>query len=298
MFVTGGGGLPLERLLEEAWQVRRRNFAHRVEFVRPTATRPVSVTGTACALNCAHCGGHFLQGMLPLPRLMERWQKGEELPWSSLLISGGCDPEGVVPVARHLDQLRELAARFKLNLHPGLVDGETARLIGQVASAVSFDLILDEDTIAEVLGLPCGPRDYLRVYRHLRRYNRVFPHLVVGLRGGRLSGEYRVLEALGELGAEALVVIVFFPVPGTAYGGCQPPALEEVARLLATARIMLPWMPIYVGCMRPAGSYRARLDALAVKAGVNRLVLPAPPARELARELGLEVAWRRECCVL
>jgi len=296
--VSGGSGLPLERLLEEAWRVRWRNFARQVEFVRPTATRSVSVTGTSCALNCAHCGGHFLQGMLSLPRLMERWQRGEELPWTSLLVSGGCDPEGVVPVARHLDQLRELAARFKLNLHPGLVDEKTARLIGQVASAVSFDLILDGDTIAEVLGLSCGPQDYLRVYRQLRRYSRVFPHLVVGLKGGRLRGEYRVLEALADLGAEALVVIVFFPVPGTAYSGCRPPEVEEVARLLATARLMLPRLPIYLGCMRPAGSYRARLDALAVRAGVNRLVLPAPPARELARELGLEVAWRRECCVL
>ena len=32
----------------------------------PVDTASLSVTGTACALDCAHCGGHYLQHMIPV----------------------------------------------------------------------------------------------------------------------------------------------------------------------------------------------------------------------------------------
>jgi len=50
--------------------------------------------------------------------------------------------------------------------------------------------------------------------------------------------------------------------------------------------------------MRPGGEYRSRLDALAVRAGVNGIVQPAPAARRLAASLGLEAVPGDECCVL
>ncbi|MGB4213928.1 MAG: hypothetical protein WBK64_03680, partial [Dethiobacteria bacterium] len=43
-----------------------------VEFVFPRLTLPVSVTGRSCALNCAHCGGHYLQGMASLEEALGR----------------------------------------------------------------------------------------------------------------------------------------------------------------------------------------------------------------------------------
>jgi uncharacterized radical SAM superfamily protein len=50
--------------------------------------------------------------------------------------------------------------------------------------------------------------------------------------------------------------------------------------------------------MRPKGTYRNLLDPLAVRAGINVIVSPSRPARELAAELGLSAHEMRECCVL
>ncbi|WP_427854592.1 radical SAM protein [Desulfotomaculum copahuensis] len=311
-------GQSLSSLLRQAQEVRRRNFPAAVQFDRPLATRAVSVTGRHCALNCAHCGGHFLRGMLSPAELENALAgraagtqnaaggHGPEPPaggpaaagWRSLLVSGGCDRQGRVPVTEHPALLAEWKQNFRMNFHPGLVDEETARVIGQYADAVSFDFIIDDETIREVLGLDKTGADYIRSYRALRRHARVYPHLVIGLRGGGLAGEYDALEALRELGVDGLVLIVFFPVAGTRYAGRRPPDIEEAAAFIATARIMFPQMPLYLGCMRPRGRYRAQLDVLALQAGVNKIVLPARPAVEYARESGWRVDYGEECCVL
>jgi hypothetical protein len=103
------------------------------------------------------------------------------------------------------------------------------------------------------------------------------------------------LEALG---VDGLVILVFIPTPGTRYADRQPPAVSAVAELLAEARLRFPDKPLYLGCMRPKGSYRNELDPLAVRAGFNVIVSPARPARQQAAELGLAVRQIRECCVL
>jgi uncharacterized radical SAM superfamily protein len=100
------------------------------------------------------------------------------------------------------------------------------------------------------------------------------------------------------LGLDGLVILVFVPTPHTRYADRQPPSPETVANLLAEARVRFPRVPLYLGCMRPKGSYRDRLDPLAVQAGVNVIVSPSRPARELAGELGLTIRQSRECCVL
>jgi hypothetical protein len=125
----------------------------------------------------------------------------------------------------------------------------------------------------------------------------VIPHLTIGLRGGAIGHEYPAMEKLQELGVEGMVFIVFIPTPGTRYADRQPPPIEAVVNILAEARLRFPDRPLHLGCMRPHGEYRARLDPLAVRAGVNKIVSPAREAVQLAEELGLSIVQGRECCV-
>ena len=97
---------------------------------------------------------------------------------------------------------------------------------------------------------------------------------------------------------DGLVLLVFIPTQGTRYADRQPLPVPVVAELLAEARIRFSDVPLFLGCMRPKGRYRAEIDPLAVKAGVNVLVGPARSAREAAVGLGLRVLESRECCVL
>jgi uncharacterized radical SAM superfamily protein len=179
-----------------------------------------------------------------------------------------------------------------------MVDEEDMRAIAPCVDVISFDFLVDEETIREVYGLEYSGADYVRTYEMLRRHAIVVPHLTVGLRGGRVCGEYRALQALKDIGLPALAVLVFVPTAGTRYARAQPPAPEEVAEFVAAARCTLPDVPLYLGCMRPGGRYRQELDALAVQAGVNKIVNPAPSATDRATELGLSITWESECCVI
>lgn len=282
----------LENNLREGWQIRRKNFADEIFCAYPRKTRAVSVTGTQCDLHCSHCGGHYLKGMTPLTEVGIR-----EHDASSLLISGGCDFSGKVPVAQHIKKLAELKQNKRFNLHVGLVSTKDIAAIAEVADKVSFDFIGDNETIQEVLGLNQSVEEYAACYRNLRQSCSVIPHICIGLRGGRISGEYRALELLKEIGVEGLTFIVFTPTPGTQFAAKQPPEIHEVLDVLLKARKEFPTVPLSLGCMRPGGRYRAMLDPLAVRMGINSIVNPVPEAVRMAEHLGLSVVKREECCV-
>lgn len=280
----------LEQKLTAAWKARRAHFPDEITWAYPLDTAVLSLTGRECALDCAHCGGHYLHGMRPI------WQ-AEPDGSTSCLISGGCDPTGRVPVLSHLDRVRSWRPGRRMNWHVGFVSEAEVQAIAPLVDVISFDFVGDNATIQEVYGIERTVEDYASTYRLLHRYARTLPHLTIGLRGGQLGHEWPALERLADLRVDGLVFLVFIPTPGTRYADRQPPAPEAVAELLAHARHQFPAVPLYLGCMRPRGIYRDRLDPLAVRAGMNVLVSPARPARELSAALGLVARQVRECCV-
>ncbi|MGI6574753.1 MAG: radical SAM protein [bacterium] len=284
----------LKPLLNRAWEVRCENFPRQVEFVYPEKTLSVSVTGPVCELDCAHCGGHYLRQMKSIAEAKQALETGEK---TSCLVSGGCSLAGKVPILAAKEDILRLKEKGRLNLHVGLVDREEAEEIGQLADVVSFDFVADEKTIAEVYGIECTAEAYINSYLLLRRYVPVVPHICIGLNGGAGSGEERALSLLAELGAEAICFIVFIPTRNTRFAHKEPPPLARVARILAQARIQFPRTPLHLGCMRPRGRYRHKLDLLALKAGVNKIVMPTPAVRRFAHKERLEVVWGKECCV-
>jgi uncharacterized radical SAM superfamily protein len=281
----------LEEKLARAWAVRRANFADEITWSYPLDTAVLSLTGPQCALDCAHCGGHYLGGMRPV------WRT-EPDGATSCLISGGCDPTGRVPVLAHRDRVQAWREGRTMNWHVGFISEDEMAAIAPLVDVVSFDFVGDDTTIREVYGLDRTVDDYVKTYRVLRRHARTLPHVTIGLRGGALGHELPALERLQGLGADGLVLLVFIPTPGTRYAERQPPDPETVADLLAEARLRFPTIPLYLGCMRPKGRYREKLDPLAVRAGLNVIVSPSRVARALAADLGLAAQKMRECCVL
>ncbi len=275
---------------ETLWSEAAARRSPTVTFVYPRQTTSVRCTD-GCALNCAHCGGVYLNHMQP-------WDS--HLQAQSLLVSGGCDPLGRVPFQSYAAELRRWRAegRRRLNFHVGLIPPEEIPLLEGLADAVSFDFVYDSDTIANVYGLDVTPERYLETYRSLAEVTKVVPHICIGLNGGRLQGEMDALQCLQKEDVPALAFIVFIPTPGTAFAHCQTPPLRETAELLASARRMFPEVPLHLGCMRPRGQYRNRLDALALAAGMDKIVQPTPWARRLAVAYGLDIHREEECCSL
>jgi uncharacterized radical SAM superfamily protein len=203
-----------------------------------------------------------------------------------------------VPVTKHLDVVRGMRAGRIMNWHVGLIGEAEAEIIAPYVDVISFDFVGDDDTIREVYGLEVSVEDYVVAYELLRRHACVVPHITVGLKGGSISGEYKALDVLDDLGVEAITFIVFIPTAGTRYADAEPPRLEEVVDLLVEARLRFSTIPMHLGCMRPRGEYRDQLDPLAVRAGVNVIVSPARSAVTLAEELGLAIERREECCAV
>lgn len=280
---------------QAAWETRQANFPPVIEFDYPLDTAVVSLTGSECALNCAHCGGRYLKQMAPV------WAANADGA-TSCLVSGGCDPHGRVPVGAHLEEVARLCegpnGRRRMNWHVGLIDRPEMERIAPYVDLISFDVVGDDATIREVYGLRKTVDDYVETYRMLLEYTRVVPHLTVGLKGGEIAGERRALELIAGFAPETLVFLALIPTPGTVYADRQPPAVEAVADLLVEARLLMPRTSIYLGCMRPHGAYRAALDPLAVRAGVQKIVSPSREAERAAEELGLEVHRGRECCAI
>jgi lipoyl synthase len=271
--------------------VRAAHHAPTIRFVRPTATTPVSVTGAGCALDCAHCGGRYLEHMQPI------WE-AEPDGARSLLISGGCDARGRVPVRPHLEAIARLRQERRLNWHLGLVEPADLEALRPLVDVVSFDMVGDAETARQVYGLDATLDDYVETLRLLRQLAPVVPHVTIGLLGGQIRAERAALEVLAAEGVERVILIVLIPTPGTRYAGCAPPPLDQVAALMADARCLLPQAGLYLGCMRPHGRYRQKLDELAVACGLNLIVNPTRAAEHAAANAGLSVNWGDECCAL
>lgn len=280
----------VRRRLAEAWRARAEHWPPVITASLPVDTLPVSVTGGHCGLDCAHCGGHYLRGMKPLA-------EARPARAASVLVSGGCDRRGRVPVAEHLEALRRLTAGRRSNWHLGLTDAEEAARLQPLLDVVSFDFVGDDETLREVYGVEATADDYECSFATLLARAEVVPHLTIGLRGGAIGHEWAALERLGAYEFARLVLLVLIPTPGTRYEHAEPPPLAGVARVMAEARLRFPAVSLQLGCMRPRGAYREALDVLAVQAGANVIVNPAGAATRAAESLGLTWQTCSECCV-
>jgi uncharacterized radical SAM superfamily protein len=139
--------------------------------------------------------------------------------------------------------------------------------------------------------------DVITTLKELKRAELpTIPHIVVGLDYGKVKGEYRALEIIKELAPEVVVIVGFMPLPGTPMHEVSPPPAEEIARVMATARLEMPEAIISLGCARKRGD--SDIDLSAVNSGINRIAIPSEEAVRRAEELGLRISWQDSCCSL
>jgi hypothetical protein len=276
------------------------------EYGGQDATRfaSISVTGAECALTCEHCKTHVLAGMTPLPKfdgslfdlcceLAERGARG-------VLVSGGCDRHGRVPLLRHLPDLsrarRELG--FTIRVHPGLPDEETVAGLAEVGiDGAMVDIIGDDATIRVVYHLDTTTAEYEATLERLERHGvPAAPHIILGLHFGRMRGEWKALEMIARHARRILVLVILTPLSGTPMVGVTPPPVPEIAGFFALARQRLPETPVMLGCARPLGEVKIEIDRAAVDAGLNGIAYPAEGVITYARERGFAPKFVDACC--
>lgn len=310
--------LPL--LFEKAYRLSRRHFPNQIHFYAPGMVRynmsfrqatnlykfpGVSVTGGKCRLNCEHCKGRLLEGMISTPtpeKLLKVCRMVKEAGGSGCLISGGSMKDGVVPLKKFIPVMKRIKQELglKLAVHVGLIDQSTAEGLADAdVDAAMIDIIGEEETIRKVYHLNRSVEDFSTALTVLEE-NRVptVPHVVVGIHYGQLVGEKKAVEMLTQHNSAALVIVALMPLADTPMEHISPPSPLDIARVILASRLSMPHTPVILGCARPRGEHKVETDALAVKAGVNGLAYPSEEVYALAEKLGLNIRLHEECCSL
>jgi uncharacterized radical SAM superfamily protein len=282
------------------------NFTHykTAHYCSSTNAFPtISVTGSRCALNCGHCGGKVLEPMHPANTPTKLFALAEKLKQKGALgclVSGGCLPNGSVPLKQFIPTLGRIKRELGLTVivHTGLLGNQMAEALkSEHIDSVLIDVIGSDETIKQVCNLNASIDDYEDSLRALHSAELSFvPHVIVGLHNGTLKGELQALKIISKYKPSAVVIIAFMPIRGTAMEAVHPPSPLAIVRVVATARLMFPETPLALGCMRPKGKHRSETDVLALKAGVDAIAFPSDEVINFAERSGFEVAFSPCCC--
>jgi uncharacterized radical SAM superfamily protein len=263
----------------------------------------ISVTGNECALGCKHCGRKLLKTMVPArtpTKLFEIAQKLKREGAVGCLVSGGCLPNGSVPLERFAPVIGRIKRELGLTVivHTGIVSGSTAEALKDSGiDAALIDIIGSDLTIRQVCNLNVTVDDFENSLTMLHETGlNVVPHVIVGLQNGMLEGEFQALKMVKRHDPSALVIIAFMPIHGTEMENTKPPSPIAIAKVVAAARLFFPEVPLALGCMRPKRKHRVQTDVLALKAGADAIAFPSEEAIRYAQEKGFDVAFSPYCC--
>lgn len=285
--------------IRRAYTRRQELFGNNIWFFKEPFN-PVSLTGNRCSLKCLHCNSHYLRHMLDgsSGKLYSQASIMKKKDARGILLSGGSAADGSVPTYEFSGEIQRVAkdTGLKLSAHTGIVDEMQARALSAYLDMALVDVIGDDETIKEILGLDACAADYENTLKYLSSAGiPLAPHIIVGLDRGRLKGEWKALEMVRKFDPETVVIVVFIPTKGTALEEASPPQIGDVARVITKAREMFD-VPLSLSCVRPGGRYRSLLDRYAILSGIDRIAVPSRNAYATCRELGLNVIEIPKMC--
>ncbi len=282
-----------------AFERRLRLFGSDILFFNEPFT-PVSLTGARCALSCKHCNSHYLRHMLDGSgrKLQTEAAKLADRGAQGILLSGGSTADGSVPTYEQSDVIQKIKrdTKLKISAHTGIVNSSQAQILSEYLDMALVDVLGDDETVHDILGIDACVQDYEESLRHLSSLGiPLAPHIIVGLHNGQLKGEFKALEIVKKFNPVTVVIVVFIPTKGTAMESVPPPKIEDVVKVITTAREMFD-VPLSLSCVRPGGRYRRELDKYAILGGIDRIAVPSKSAAVTARELGLNIIEIPKMC--
>lgn len=283
----------------KAFTRRVELFGNNITFFKEPFT-PISLTGTNCSLKCRHCNSHYLRHMLDGSggRLYSQACRLAGSGSKGILLSGGSAADGCVPINLHAEAIQKIRkdTKLKISAHTGIVDERQAQAFSNYLDMALVDVIGDNETIHDILGIDAGVQDYENSLKYLKSYGiPLAPHIIAGLHNGKLKGEFSALEMVKKFNPEVVVIVVFIPTEGTMSEGIPSPDIHDVVRVITKARMMLD-APISLSCVRPGGRYRSSLDMYAILSGVDRIAVPSRSAYKTASAAGLNIIEIPKMC--
>jgi len=233
--------------------------------------------------------------------LLEKAARLRDRGAHGLLLSGGADKDGRLPWRTYAESIARIGLETDLYLsaHTGFPSIEDCLLLRSSGVRQGLiDVMGDPDTATGVYHLPGLDSVLQSMDAILESGLSLVPHIVAGLHYGNIRGERRALQLVASCRPAALVFVVLTGLPGTPMASVRPPSPLEVARLIAEARILMPDVPLSLGCERPRNKEGSVLESLALYAGITRMAVWSEEAVEQARAWGLDPRFQATCCSL
>ena len=277
----------------------------KINFFITSDTFPsISVTGSSCSLMCQHCRGKLLQRLIPATTSQELEKKAMLLHRSGakgILLTGGCDERGRVPIKNLIPAIKNLKEKTDLILiaHTGFISTEEAELLKNSGlDGIGFDVMGDMTSVLEVYGLHVSENEYIDSLRAIRDSGLcIFPHVCVGIRFGKLSGEYRALEMIRSISPTTVIITGLMPVAGTPMEHIKP-VPSDFENIIRKAIEMFPHIPVILGCAHSSGKDRADIEKIALYCGISGIAAPTMSTIMLAKEKGYKINYYGTCCGL
>ena len=261
----------------------------------------ISITGSQCSLSCDHCGALILETMIPAENPKELLAKCIQLEKRGnygVLLSGGCSRNGKLPWKKFIPAIAEIKEKTDLfiSVHSGLVNLSDARALKAAGvDQALIDVIGNDETYQKVYHVPFGVAEIQKAMEALQKADLpTVPHVVCGLDYGRINGETEALKMISQFSVDQVVIVSLMNLARTKMEKVIPPDAHDVARIIATARSLMPKTSISLGCARQRGN--TLMETLAIDAGVNRMALPSEEAVLRAKFHGLEIHYQKTCC--
>ena len=302
---------PLEvpPFLELAFKLKIQNFGSPLKIYIPNRKFPaISITGNECSLHCEHCNKKYLKGMKSILNndelkrfLFNHYENGGV----GVLISGGCMPDGSVPLLEFLDTVNLIKKQTSLiiNAHTGLLNEKTAeKLAKSKVDIISFDINMDEEVIRNIYHLNKDPEDYKKSIELLKKYHlNVVPHICIGLHYGKIHKELETIKFIKESGLNpSLIVLIVLIPPKSSKEKFVQPTPVDIAKIITIIRFVFPNTEISLGCMRPRDKSKLQIEKYAIQAGITRIEIPSIQTLEWIKKKHSDVEFKffSACCAI
>ncbi|HEX7574960.1 MAG TPA: radical SAM protein [Candidatus Methanoperedens sp.] len=277
----------------------------KIDFFITSDTFPsISVTGNSCSLMCQHCQGKLLQRLIPATTCEELEKKALALHArgaKGILLTGGCDERGSVPIRSIIPAIKKLMEKTDLILiaHTGFITLEEAKQLKDSGLAgIGFDVMGDMDAVKEVYGLHVSEKEYIDSLHAISDSGlSVFPHVCVGIHFGKLGKELHALEMISSIAPSTVIITGLMPVAGTPMERIKPKP-SDFEKVIKKAIEMFPRTPVVLGCAHSSGKDRARIEKKALLCGVSGIAAPTMETIRFAKKNGYEINFYGTCCGL
>lgn len=274
----------------------------------------ISITGTSCELNCPHCRTYLLKDMYSVTssQILESFiaDKIKSGKLNGVLISGGFDKNGKLPIKNYLNSIKMIKIRYpslKIYAHTGFVDYDEARKISEAGmDGILANVISSQHAINCIYNLTdATPEDYYSTLINLKKaQNKIAPHIIVGLDYGKIESEYDAVKRISEIGADCLVFVVLKKLTAginlvnlkNHFREVKNINEKDILSLITFTRKLLPDIPITFGCAKPLTKNKGQLEIDLINAGIDIMAFPSKEAVDYVISNKIPFKFEESCC--